>query len=60
MWESDVMIRPVWEECYSEWMQVGEKEVMDLVEMLWREYVEEYPEHYQTISVATPRNPILA
>ena len=53
-------IRPVWEECYSEWMQVNEEEVTDLVEMLWREYVEEYPEHYQTISVASPRNPILA
>ena len=53
-------IRPVWEECYSEWMQVNEEEVTDLVEMLWREDVEEYPEHYQTIRGATLMNPILA
>lgn len=53
------MIRPAWEEGYSEWMQVGEEEVNDLVEMLWREYVAEYPDHYQSIQASIPRNTFL-
>lgn len=59
MRESDVMIRPAWEEGYSEWMQVGEEEVNDLVEMLWRKYVAEYPDHYQSIQASIPRNTFL-
>ena len=59
VWESDVMIRPVWEECYAEWMQVNAEEVLNVVETLWREYTTNYPDHCQAEMVATPRNALL-